>query len=50
MYARWMDEDWLRKISHTMKLTAVKTSQHRVLQRWLMAVPVNLEKIRNQNS
>jgi hypothetical protein len=28
----------------------VKTSQHRVLQRWLMAVPVNLEKIRNQNS
>lgn len=50
MYACWMDEDWLRKISHTMKLTAVKTSQHRVLQCWLMAVPVNLEKIRNQNS
>ena len=46
-YTCWMDEDWLRKISKVMQLTSVKTSQKRVLQRWLMAVPMNLAKIRN---
>ena len=44
-YATWLDEDWLKKISHTMKLTSVKTSQTRVLQRWLMSIPTNLTKM-----
>ena len=44
-YSCWMDEDWLKKISKTMKLTSVKTAQKRVLQRWLMAVPGNLNKM-----
>ena len=49
-YSCWMDEDWLRKISKVMGLTAVKTSQKRVLQRWLMAVPQNLAKVRMDTS
>lgn len=45
MYSCWMDEDWLRKISRTLKLSAVATAQKRVLQRWLMAIPFNLENM-----
>ena len=45
MYATWLDEDWLKKIARTMRLTNVKTSQARVLERWLMAVPENLQRM-----
>lgn len=44
-YSTWMDEDWLKKISKTMKLTSSKTAQHRVLERWILAIPFNLKKV-----
>eukprot|EP00435_Cladocopium_sp_Y103_P051845 s2022_g16.t1 len=43
-YSTWMDEDFLKKISKTIRLTNVKSAQIRVLQRWLLAVPANLSK------
>ena len=46
MYSCWMDEDWLKKVAHVMKLTATTSAQRRVLQRWLLAVPHNLEKVK----
>lgn len=46
-YSTWMDEDWLKKISKTMKLTSLKTAQHRVLERWILAIPFNLKKVEN---
>lgn len=46
-YSTWMDEDWLKKISKTMKLTSSKTAQHRVLERWILAIPFNLKKVEN---
>ena len=45
-YATWMDEDWFKKISATMKLTSVKTAQGRVLERWLLSIPTNLDRMR----
>ena len=45
VYATWMDEDWLKKISKTMKLTNSKTAQKRVLERWLLAIPWNLKEV-----
>ena len=44
-YATWMDEDWLRKVSKTIQLTSSKSAQHRVLERWLLAIPLNLKRI-----
>ena len=44
VYATWMDEDWLKKVAKTMQLTSSKTAQFRVMERWLLAVPFNLEK------
>ena len=49
-YSCWMDEDWLRKVAKVMQLSAVKTSQKRVLQRWLLSVPQNLAKVRLSSS
>ena len=46
-YATWMDEDWLKKVSKTMKLTNSKSAQHRVLERWILAIPFNLKKVEN---
>ena len=37
-YATWMDEDWLKKVSRTMRLTSVKTAQVRVMERWLLSI------------
>lgn len=45
LYATWMDECWLRKVSKTIQLTSSNTAQHRVLERWLMAIPLNLKKM-----
>ena len=42
-YSTWIDEDWLKKIGRTLKLSAQKTSQKRCLQRWLLAIPGNLQ-------
>ena len=41
-----LDECWLRKVSKTIQLTSSNTAQHRVLERWLMAIPLNLKKCR----
>lgn len=43
-YSTWMDEDFLRKVARTMKLTPGVTTQERTLQRWLMAIPESLRK------
>ena len=44
-YSTWMDEDWLKKIAKTMRVTNSKTAQKRVLERWLLSIPFNLKKI-----
>ena len=41
-YSTWMDEDFLKRISRTLRLTNATTCQQRTLQRWLMAVPESL--------
>ena len=48
-YSTWMDEDFLKKISRTMRLTSVKTAQVRILERWLLSIPFNLQEVRSQN-
>lgn len=45
-YATWLDEDWLKQISRTMRLTSVKTTQVRVMERWLLSIPYNLKQVR----
>ena len=49
MYSTWMDEDFLRKLSHTLRLTSNRTAQTRILQRWLMAIPEQLHRVRQPN-
>lgn len=41
-YSTWMDEDFLKKSGKVLGLTAIKHSQQRLLERWLMNVPHNL--------
>lgn len=41
-YSTWMDEDFLKRVSRTLRLTMATTAQKRTLQRWLMAVPESL--------
>ena len=43
-YSTWMDEDFLKKCGRTLGLTDVRGSQHRLLQRWLMSIPHNIQK------
>ena len=43
-YSTWMDEDFLKKIGRTLGLTSGRTGQKRVLQRWLMTIPLNFQK------
>lgn len=50
LYATWMDEDFLKKMSKTLRLTSVKTAQERILQRWLMCTPSNLLKSKGVRS
>ena len=38
-YSTWLDEDFLKKIGHTLELTNQPHAQKRVLQRWLLALP-----------
>ena len=49
-YATWLDEDWLKKISRTMRLTSTKTSQFRTMERWLMSIPYNLKLAREEKN
>jgi hypothetical protein len=49
-YSTWLDEDWLKKISRTMRLTSVKTAQIRIMERWLLSIPFNLHQARSQNN
>ena len=49
LYSTWMDEDFLRKLSHTLRLTSNRTAQTRILQRWLMAIPEQLHRSRQPN-
>lgn len=44
-YSTWMDEDFLKKRGKTLQLTAAKGAQQRLLERWLMSLPVHLNKI-----
>ena len=46
-YATWIDEDWLKKVSKTLKLVNATTAQERILQRWLLAVPLHLQRCMN---
>ena len=50
LYSTWMDEDWLKKISHTLELTASKSAQHRTLQRWLLAIPEQIRQVSSNPS
>ena len=43
-YSTWMDEDWLRKISKTLRLVDCTTAPQRVLQRWLLTLPLQLQR------
>ena len=43
-YSTWMDEDFLKKCGKTLGLTDVRGSHHRLLERWLMSIPHNLQK------
>ena len=40
----WMDEDFLKHISKTLKLVASTTAQKRILERWLLAMPQHLSR------
>lgn len=44
-YSTWMDEDFLKKAGKVLGLTAVKHAQQRLLERWLMNVPHNLNEM-----
>ena len=44
-YSTWMDEDFLKKCGKTLGLTDVRGSRHRLLERWLMSIPFNLQKV-----
>ena len=43
-YSTWMDEDFLRRISKTLRLTSAVSAQKRTLQRWLLALPTHIRK------
>ena len=38
-YSTWMDEDYLKKIGRTLKLSPMRGAQQRLLQRWLLCLP-----------
>lgn len=43
-YSTWMDEDFLKKIGKCLGLTSLRTAQKRLLERWLMSIPLNLQR------
>ena len=43
-YSTWMDEDWLRKVSKTLRLVDCNTAPKRILQRWLLTLPLQLQR------
>ena len=43
-FSRWMDEDFLKKIGKTLRLVDSTTAQQRILQRWLLAIPLHLKQ------
>ena len=43
-YSTWQDEDFLKKCGKTLGLTDVRGSDHRLLERWLLSIPQNLQK------
>ncbi len=49
-YSTWMDEDFLKKIGKVLGLTSVRTAQKRILQRWCLSIPKNLEKSLSKTS
>ena len=49
-YATWLDEDFLKKMSKTLRLTNVKTAQTRVLERWLLYLPGQFQRVKGQLS
>lgn len=48
-YATWLDEDFLKHIAKTLKLVCSATAQRRCLQRWLLALPVHVQKSLSEN-
>lgn len=47
VYSTWMDEDFLRHISRTLRLSPPAAAQERILQRWLLALPESLRRSMN---
>ena len=43
-YSTWMDEDFLKHIGHTLRLTSGLSAQTRTLQRWLLLLPESLRQ------
>lgn len=43
--ATWMDEDFLRKATKTLELTASRTAGLRFLERWLMGLPSRIQTV-----
>ena len=43
-YSTWLDEDFLKKVGRTLRLSPVKGAQHRMLQRWLLSLPLHFQK------
>ena len=46
-YATWLDEDFLKHIAKTLKLVNSGTAQLRCLQRWLLGIPLHIQKCLN---
>ena len=47
-YSTWMDEDALKKLMKTLKQTDARTSERRLLQRWLLGLKSTFRKVREK--
>lgn len=43
-YSTWMDEDFLKRLGKTLKLTSSLTAQQRILERYMFSLPENFKK------
>lgn len=49
-HSTWMDEDYLKKVGKTLRLSPKPTIQHRCLQRWMLSIPGHLERCRQKHN
>ena len=47
-YSAWMDEDALKKLMRTLKQTDARTSERRLLQRWLLTLKGTWRRVRKK--